>query len=320
MRPETSKSRVRLGPVVVERASLRAYPVTYWDDLASDWDRVVSNPRNPHQFYYREADILMSQVLALSMRVLELGCGTGGSTDVHSREVERLVATDVSIDMVRRARTRLQKKGRNLDVARCDACHLPFHGSAFDAVISRGVLLSYVSRPAAALAEARRVVRRGGWLALDAMNRLVPSGAHPFSGFQLVGGRPAYVELSVKAGRQVRRVSFLSRGSPYGASARQNRTCRAKPKRIARYVIGTARYEARLFTPPELRALAEGAGFRRIRVVPLGHFAHALRNEIPHLRRFARRNAAILSELAVVLADHLRPQTALHLMLLAKKA
>jgi SAM-dependent methyltransferase len=114
------------GGLMTERDRIKAYPPRYWDTQAPGWDEIVAMPTNPHQFYYLEADFLISSVLEKHMRVLELGCGTGGSTAVHHEEVARLVATDLSRVMLRGAAERFQDQP-SVDLATVDAASLfPF--------------------------------------------------------------------------------------------------------------------------------------------------------------------------------------------------
>ena len=316
-----SSSRRAGHPPVREPSKFYPYPATYWDGLASSWDDVVSKPKNPHQFYYFEADLCISGVLNNSMRVLELGCGTGGSTLVHARQVARLVATDFSYEMVRRAARKLSRGGTRLDVqfVVCDASHLPFRDGSFDTVISRGVLLSYVTDPPEVLAEARRILRPGGRIALDAMNRIRGQKATVTRYFCMMGDAPAYQETFVRAGRQVRRTFLLSRTSRYAALARKQTTLAARPRDLRRDVESIAQHEARLFRPREIAELVERTGFRNVQITPLGHLAYATAPRNKRLKDFIARNRSELSRLTVVLADHLRPETALHLFVTASR-
>lgn len=295
----------------------RAYPASYWDDESREWDKVIRLPTNPHQFYYAEADLLISRILDRRMRVLELGCGTGGSTRVHRKRVSRTVATDFSAGMVREAFRNLHSKSKAMavDLAVVDAHALPFQPGIFDAIFSRGVLLSYVAKPDETLAEAHRVLRPGGRIALDAMNRLRPSRRSIDRGFRTFAGRPAYGEFFVRGGFQVRRFYRLSKDSPYTGACRNEERCDRRPRDLDRHVVGVETYGARLFRPRDLRALAQRAGFSDVRITPLGHMAHGLWVEDPELRAFVRKNRRYLARLALALEGQLRVEKALHLFL-----
>jgi peptidoglycan hydrolase-like protein with peptidoglycan-binding domain/ubiquinone/menaquinone biosynthesis C-methylase UbiE len=102
-------------------------------------------------------------------RVLELGAGTGASfADWRAAEragrVSLLCAVEPDVHMRRRAEARARRLGLEVDLRAGVAEHLPFPDAAFDAVASFLVLCS-VDDPAAALREARRVLRPGGLLA-----------------------------------------------------------------------------------------------------------------------------------------------------------
>jgi demethylmenaquinone methyltransferase/2-methoxy-6-polyprenyl-1,4-benzoquinol methylase len=90
-------------------------------------------------------------------RVLDLACGTGDfSKLVRDRDATALVAgVDLAPDMLKRS---------GLEIVACaDAMRLPFPDHCFDAVFV-GYGLRNFPVLGGALAEIRRVIRRGGWL------------------------------------------------------------------------------------------------------------------------------------------------------------
>lgn len=91
--------------------------------------------------------------------VLELGAGTGANLEHYGAGV-RLVVTEPDPHMRRRLSA---KTGGNVVAAAAE--WLPFRSAAFDAVVATFVLCS-VRDPAAALAEAARVLRPRGRLVL----------------------------------------------------------------------------------------------------------------------------------------------------------
>ena len=296
----------------------QTYPPRYWDADAPNWDQIVARPTNPHQFYYLEADLLISSVLGEDMRALELGCGTGGSTSLHSGELADLVATDFSRRMVRRAARRLRSE-RSLQLAIADAGRLPFRDGSFDAAFSRGVLLSYVENAEAVLAEAYRVLRPGGKIALDAMNRVRAWEPSTSRGFSMVGDVPVYFEYSLRGGKQVRCVHTLMKDSPYMERAEHHETCKRKPRDLARYVTSVERYEARLFEAQDLQKMLEGVGFQDVEFHPLGHLANSLAFENQELGEFVKAHRENLVRLFLELSDHLRLETAWHLFVTARR-
>lgn len=97
-------------------------------------------------------------------RVLDLAAGTGASSEGFANAGARCVACDFSLGMLRvGARKRGGAPGARLSFVAGDALRLPFPDEAFDTVtMSFG--LRNVADPQAALAEMRRVTRRGGRL------------------------------------------------------------------------------------------------------------------------------------------------------------
>lgn len=92
--------------------------------------------------------------------VLELGGGTGGNLP-HYPDVTRLVVTEPDPHMRRRLAPRAAAAGA--EVSSAPAERLPYADATFDTVVATLVLCT-VDDPAAAVAEARRVLRPGGRL------------------------------------------------------------------------------------------------------------------------------------------------------------
>lgn len=301
-------------------SALPAYPASYWDAQAGQWDSVVSDRENPHQFYYYEADLCISKLLTHRTKALELGCGTGGSTIVHARELSRLVAVDISGEMVRRAARILRRTSRNshVDFVVADAAHLPFRAGVFDAVVSRGVVLSYAARPGDVLAEAHRVLRRWGKLGIDVMNHQ-RDWSKPVRGFSRLGRDRVYMETRVVGGRQVRRIYRLSRDCSYLRHTKGRRkpayaqSLTRRPPWLRKFVLATETYESWMFKLEGIRQLASRTGFRKVVITPLGILPRVLSSNNRALKTFAIRNRNLLSELALFLSEHWRSESALHL-------
>ncbi|REE97427.1 class I SAM-dependent methyltransferase [Thermomonospora umbrina] len=73
-------------------------------------------------------------------RVLDVGCGTGGTTVAAARRLGaegRCVGVDLSDPMIAAARTRAERAGAPADFIRADAQTHAFEPASFDAVVSR---------------------------------------------------------------------------------------------------------------------------------------------------------------------------------------
>jgi ubiquinone/menaquinone biosynthesis C-methylase UbiE len=102
--------------------------------------------------------------LAGGEQVLDLGCGTGSLTLALLRRAGsgRILGLDISPAYVAHARRRTDDKRVTFDVA--DACAVPFPDGSFDGVLSL-LMLHFVPRAPAAVAEMRRVARPGAIVA-----------------------------------------------------------------------------------------------------------------------------------------------------------
>jgi ArsR family transcriptional regulator len=102
-------------------------------------------------------------VLALldpALLVGDLGCGTGEMSALLARHVRQVVAVDSSADMLDAARRRLAGLP-NVDVRQGQIEALPIDEGALDVAVL-ALVLHYAPDPARSLAEAARVLRRGG--------------------------------------------------------------------------------------------------------------------------------------------------------------
>jgi len=106
---------------------------------------------------------LLRQAGVRPERVLVVGCGEGVEVEHLARGIGApVVGLDLVID------PRWERPGVHL--LRADARHLPFRAGAFDALYCYHVL-EHVPKPQGAVAEARRVLRGGGFAFFGTPNR-----------------------------------------------------------------------------------------------------------------------------------------------------
>ena len=135
---------------------------------------------------------LLAALPARAGRLLDIGCGTGGLLELLAHRIEEGLGVDASRDMLALARTRLAERGlSHVAVRQADMYRLPLADASFDAVTMQ-MVLHYAEDPAAALAEAGRVLRPGGVLLIVDLAPhqradLLGAHAHRWPGFDDAG-------------------------------------------------------------------------------------------------------------------------------------
>jgi ubiquinone/menaquinone biosynthesis C-methylase UbiE len=150
----------RLAAIKRQRADLAS---AYFRANAPQWHRIRS-------LYIDEAEVeaaLKAIIAAADPRdLLDIGTGTGRMLEILAPQVEHALGIDQSREMLSVARVNLEQAGiENGRVRRGDMYQLALPDASFDAVVIHQVL-HYADRPAAAIAEAARVLRPQGILVL----------------------------------------------------------------------------------------------------------------------------------------------------------
>jgi ubiquinone/menaquinone biosynthesis C-methylase UbiE/DNA-binding MarR family transcriptional regulator len=148
----------RLAATKRQRAERAA---AYFSENAPHWDRIRS-------LYVDEREVeaaLIEIVTAAAPRdLLDIGTGTGRMIEVLAPRVGQALGIDQSREMLAVARVNLERAGASNGMVRLgDMYQLPLPDASFDAVVIHQVL-HYADRPAAAIAEAARVLRPAGLL------------------------------------------------------------------------------------------------------------------------------------------------------------
>jgi ubiquinone/menaquinone biosynthesis C-methylase UbiE len=113
--------------------------------------------------------LVESMSLATGAPIADLGCGTGTTALMLSRDYDlRVSGVDLSADNIDRARLRARETNSPVEFHCADAGALPFEDAELDAVLAECSFSLFSDRPGA-LAEIRRVLRPGGGLALSDM-------------------------------------------------------------------------------------------------------------------------------------------------------
>jgi len=145
------------------RAAREATAAAYFARHAEEWDTIRSLHSPDKRVEAALAEALGSQALG---RLLDVGTGTGRIAELLAPRATQVTAFDKSPEMLRVARARLQHlPAGSVDLIQGDFTALPFPDAAFDTVTFHQVL-HYAQEPEAVLAEAARVTRPGGAIAV----------------------------------------------------------------------------------------------------------------------------------------------------------
>ena len=136
-----------------------------YDRWAAVYDRRYHH-RVSGRCYYHHISRVILDAIPTAGDVLDLGCGTGLFLDSYLQGGGSGTGLDISRGMVQQAR-RVGRKGDHL-VGNAES--IPFRSSSFDAVTSL-LAFSYVHDPDCLLAEAMRVLRPGGVIAICTLGR-----------------------------------------------------------------------------------------------------------------------------------------------------
>ncbi len=145
------------------RASRDENAASYFATHAQDWDQLRSLHSPDQQVEDQLLKALGEEPLG---NVLDIGTGTGRMAELFAPRSASIVALDKSLDMLRVARAKLQHlPAGGAELVQGDFANLPFAAQRFDTVLLHQVL-HFAQDPAAALAEAARVTKPGGRIAI----------------------------------------------------------------------------------------------------------------------------------------------------------
>ena len=189
------------------RADRIAAAEAYFDAHAADWDAIRS-------LHVAEAEVEQAIVGLLEAapvgRLVDIGTGTGRMIELLGHAAETVVGIDRSPEMLRLARVKIAGAGlAGAELRQGDMYALPLGDAAADTIILHQVL-HYAQAPAAAIAEAARLLAPGGRLlvvdfAAHERDDLRQSDAHVRLGFDdaQIGGWFAAAGLEAAANAEL---------------------------------------------------------------------------------------------------------------------
>jgi ArsR family transcriptional regulator len=100
-------------------------------------------------------------LLPSGLTVADIGTGTGGMLPLLAEFAEKIVAVDISQEMLRRARARAKSLGlENVEFVKGDLRNLPLKDESVDAAFAT-LVLHHAANPGAAIKEMARILRPG---------------------------------------------------------------------------------------------------------------------------------------------------------------
>ncbi|MEN9934537.1 MAG: hypothetical protein RLZZ387_1116 [Chloroflexota bacterium] len=168
--------RIREGDPTALAAFERHVHYGYWED-----PRSANGSLEDYARAAEEMTRLMAELAGLrdGMRVLDVGCGFGGTLQAINERMDRMELTGLNIDLRQLARANScarPRPGNRLRFVQGDASALPFEPESFDALLAVECSFHFPSR-ARFLADAARVLRPGGRLTLSDFVPTAPMAA-----------------------------------------------------------------------------------------------------------------------------------------------
>lgn len=156
----------------------------FWEKRASSYDKQVKS-------FSSEYEYLKTKIKSYTNKdsfLLDVACGTGILALDIAPYVGNVCAVDISSNMVDVAKKKeMQAKVNNIEIAVADAYELPFSNEVFDVVLLAN-LLHVVKEPAVVVREARRVLKKNGYILVSTacFNKGEESSKSHFSLLKLV--------------------------------------------------------------------------------------------------------------------------------------
>ncbi len=129
---------------MVRKNQLPQFPNDYLNEKAKEYDTLIWMERNQKRATIMALNYLYSEDLGENKQfrgpylILDLGCGTGYSSEVMLENGHRVIGIDVLNDMIIKARNKKSffQNHNNLELVLADINHLPLKSKSIDHVIS----------------------------------------------------------------------------------------------------------------------------------------------------------------------------------------
>lgn len=130
----------------------------FFNEVAPSWEEIRKS-------YYDESiknKIFEMGILKKDMTAVDLGAGDGYITRSIAESVAKVVAVDISHEMLKELQERAVKSGlKNIDTLECDGQDVPVQDSTFDIAFAN-MYLHHFEQPETAVKEMSRIVKKHG--------------------------------------------------------------------------------------------------------------------------------------------------------------
>lgn len=136
---------------------------SYWDRRSSTFDLSPGHTLSSKREEDAWKALFLDKIGPGEKRILDVGVGTGFLSIMLAEIGYSVVGVDLSEEMIKNARKKMDARGLKVRLEVGDAEALPFEDASFDGVVNRAVLWT-LPNPKKALAEWKRVLKPGGTL------------------------------------------------------------------------------------------------------------------------------------------------------------
>ena len=130
----------------------------FFDQVAPEWDEIRKN-------YYDESikhKIISLKLLKKAMTIVDLGCGDGYISRGVAKFVKKVVAVDISGEMLKELRKKAREGGiKNIETLESNGLEVPVEDSSIDTVFAN-MYIHHIANPEDAIKEMYRIVKPGG--------------------------------------------------------------------------------------------------------------------------------------------------------------
>ncbi|HEX3044551.1 MAG TPA: methyltransferase domain-containing protein [Bacillota bacterium] len=130
----------------------------FFNQVAPQWESLSKD-------YYDESiktKLLDLNILKPPMTLMDLGAGSGYISRHVAPLVTKVIAVDISVEMLKELRNKARTEGiNNIETIESDGCDMPLTDSSID-VICASMYLHHIEEPLAAFKEMYRLLKPGG--------------------------------------------------------------------------------------------------------------------------------------------------------------